>query len=594
MGYRTASDPAEFVVIYAFLGLVFLATALAFLPVGQLCGRWMEREEPLTAYGLNLAGSLAGIVTLFALSHFWAPPAAWFAPAVAILVAYSVPHGRHVALTGGIGIALIAILAWPGSRLVQTIHSPYQALERTSSDDGFLLIRAAGHYYQRVHDLSRATQEARPKLRAIANYYDLPYRLLGERHKVAVIGAGTGNDIAAALRSGSSRVDAIEIDPAIQALGAEAHPEKPYADARVRTVIDDARNFLRTTEERYDMIVYGLLDSHSLLSQASSVRLDSFVYTVEGLRDARSRLVETGVVSLSFSTVSPTLARKIYLMMTEAFDGIPPVCIRSLYDGATTFLAAKRHALEIPPARLTEIGFKNVTSDLATSTVAVDISTDDWPFFYMPQRVYPASYIGMGALVLLLSFFLVRSFQTTPKGSPHRSVFFLLGAGFMLVETKAVTELGLTFGNTWQIVGIVITGILVCAYLANSVASRIQWLDPSLPLAFLLALLAAGWWIAGRGGLPPTPAGKLTAVALLTAPVFFSGLCFSTLLRDSVRISAAMGANLLGAMVGGLIEYNSMYFGFQFLYLLAFVIYLLALAAVVVSKRTRPPLSSPA
>jgi hypothetical protein len=31
-------------------------------------------------------------------------------------------------------------------------------------------------------------------------------------------------------------------------------------------------------------------------------------------------------------------------------------------------------------------------------------------------------------------------------------VFFLLGAGFM-VETKAITELGLSFGNTWQVVG---------------------------------------------------------------------------------------------------------------------------------------------
>ena len=37
-----------------------------------------------------------------------------------------------------------------------------------------------------------------------------------------------------------------------------------------------------------------------------------------------------------------------------------------------------------------------------------------------------------------------------------------------------------------------------------------------------------------------------------------------------------MALNLLGAMCGGLLEYNSMYFGFQFLYWLALALYALA------------------
>ena len=93
---------------------------------------------------------------------------------------------------------------------------------------------------------------------------------------VAIVGAGTGNDVAAALRAKPGHVDAIEIDPVILQVGEERHPEKPYQDPRVRVVNNDARTFLRNTSNTYDLIVYGLLDSHTLLSQGSSVRLELF------------------------------------------------------------------------------------------------------------------------------------------------------------------------------------------------------------------------------------------------------------------------------------------------------------------------------
>jgi hypothetical protein len=87
-----------------------------------------------------------------------------------------------------------------------------------------------------------------------------------------------------------------------------------------------------------DLIVYGLLDSHTLLTQGASVRLDSFVYTVEGLREARSRLKPGGAISLSFVTLSPELGRKIYLMLQQVFDGRPPTVVKAGYDTSITFL----------------------------------------------------------------------------------------------------------------------------------------------------------------------------------------------------------------------------------------------------------------
>ena len=91
--------------------------------------------------------------------------------------------------------------------------------------------------------------------------------------------------------------------------------------------------------------------------------------------------------------------------------------------------------------------------------VRADVSTDDWPFLYIAARVYPRSYLFMGLVVILLSALLTGNFMRERPAFSH-AVFFFLGAGFMLVETKAITEMGLTFGNTWQVIGVAILSIL--------------------------------------------------------------------------------------------------------------------------------------
>src|SRR5262249_33724658 len=146
-----------------------------------------------------------------------------------------------------------------------------------------------------------------------------------------------------------------------------------------------ARSFLRTTTKTYDMIVYGLLDSHTLLSHASSVRLDSFVYTVEGLREARDRLKKDGVLALSFTIINESLGRKLYKMMQEAFDGDPPICVQAGYDSSTTFLQSKDGSLVLDQGLLVVTGFKETTAQFANPAIRADVSTDDWPFFYMPK-----------------------------------------------------------------------------------------------------------------------------------------------------------------------------------------------------------------
>jgi spermidine synthase len=522
---------------------------------------------------------------MFGLSYLWTPPLIWFMLASLALI-WLQSYGRRVLLLGLASMGLLlGALAWPVAPGWERIYSPYQILERGPGRAGLALIQAAGTYYQRLHDLSPQAQAAFPERRVVAAYYEFPYRLRPNAGNVVVVGAGTGNDVAAALRSGVRHVDAVEIDPAIQYLGKLYHPEQPYADRRVMAVVNDARTFLRSTTNRYDLIVYGLLDSHTLLSHTSSVRLDSYVYTVEALREARARLAPGGVLSLTFAVISPELGRKIYLMMQEAFDGHPPVSIDAQYETAVIFAQSKEGNLRLDPALLASTGFEERSAFFADPAIRADVATDDWPFFYMPQRVYPRSYLWSVGLVLALSLLLYSGFIGS---GPNRGglPFFFLGAGFMLVETKGITELGLAFGNTWQVIGIVIGAILVMAWLANWLAARRPIRRPWIPWLLLLASLGLGLAFVRAGGIESSVAGRWTAVLLLTCPLFFSGLVFSTLLSRAAEASSALGMNLLGAMAGGVLEYNSMYFGFQSLYWLAVALYAVGLLLYLGGGRT--------
>jgi hypothetical protein len=587
MGAGVFNEWSHILFLYGILTIVFLITALTFMPVGQLCGRVMERRTKLRAYGLNLLGSLLGVLLMLVASFLWTPPLVWFALCFLIIILFTVRTPSLMTVGVSFTVICTIILAWPVDPLWNRIYSPYQLLEiGRSQDTGLTLIRAAGHYYQHIHDFSDAQNAQSSEFRA---YYDFPYKARRAPANVAIVGAGTGNDVAAALRSGAGHVEAVEIDPAIMLTGRMSHPEKPYSDPRVHPVVNDARSFLRTTEQTFDLIVYGLLDSHTLLSQGSSVRLDSFVYTVEGLREARARLKSDGMISLAFTLVSDALGRKIYLMLQQAFDGRPPVCVKAL--GSIIFLESNDGSWTLPTKLVEDAGFIDKTAFYADPSLHADVSTDDWPFFYMPQRIYPISYLIMIFQVLVLSLLVgVNYFSESPKFS--HLPFFFLGAGFMLIETKGITEMGLTFGNTWQVIGIVIAGILTMAFLGNC---AVQWLNirrPLVPYLFLFAALAVGWYVAQSGGFASTPFGRLETSIVLTLPLLFSGIVFSTLLSSTGQISGMMAMNLLGAVCGGLLEYNSMYFGFQFLYLLAMGCYFLAfISGLVLPKKDIEELS---
>ncbi len=169
---------------------------------------------------------------------------------------------------------------------------------------------------------------------------------------------------------------------------------------------------------------------------------------------------------------------------------------------------------------------------------------------------------------------------------------FSTGLGFLLLESKSVTEMSLLFGSTWTVNLLVFASILTVIGVANGVAGR---LTPSALPGLFLALFAGlgiAYAVPIHALLVLPPAAQWLAGGLLVGvPVLFGALVFALLFRDHANPTRGLGYNLMGAIAGGVLEYAAMITGVKMLYLIAGMAYLVTLAAV---RRLQPaPLRAP-
>ena len=171
------------------------------------------------------------------------------------------------------------------------------------------------------------------------------------------------------------------------------------------------------------------------------------------------------------------------------------------------------------PAEWRQIGPEEIAAKLAQYPDALTPPTDDWPHLYIRERRVPREYLPVLAGVLLLSFVLVgANFRGARALDGH--FFFPEGAGFLLLETKSVTEFALLVGSTWQVNSAVFVVILLMILLANLlVLNFITRLN--VPTCYLLSGSCACWrrtfghvghWASGHWDLSVTPCwpGRLT------------------------------------------------------------------------------------
>ena len=384
-----------------------------------------------------------------------------------------------------------------------------------------------------------------------------------------IIGAGTGNDVAVALAQGAQRVDAVEIDPVLHRLGRERHPERPYQDPRVTAHVDDGRAFLERTDRRYDLILLALPDSATIVTGQAALRLENYLFTTQALEQARSLLRPGGTFAM-YNYYEPWLVDR-YANTLRAVYGTAP-CVQV---GQT--LGARREVV-------LSLGADGGTNGCATTwkpgSSTLEPSTDDRPFPYLADRSIPRFYLWMLGLILVASVLLVRvAAGPLRQMRPYTDLFFMGGA-FLLLETKNVVQFALLFGTTWFVNAAVFAGVLLSVLAAIEVARRFRLPRPALLYLGLLVALAAAWLIpqAALLSLPVVPRFA-AGVTIAFAPIFLANLVFAQRFRTIGASTVAFGANLLGAMVGGALEYLALVAGFQSLLVLVAVLYGLAFLA---------------
>jgi hypothetical protein len=571
-----------------FLGLLivfFLTTMFLFIPLGQATGEEMSPHPPIKAYIVNLLASLVGIWSFSVLSFLRTPPMVWFAIAIiGIGFYYSYLHklARSHWIIFFLTLAGIAIAG------VGKIWSPYNRLNlidfsytsRVNGETFHLgkILNVQQMFYQSAVDLSiikraelkeNGDDSIADELEQVAKQYNLPYLFVPPQSRVLVVGAGMGNDVSAALRSDMGHVDAVEIDPSILELGRKFHPENPYADPRVLAITDDARAFLNKSDQAYDLVVFGLLDSHTLLSSMTSVRLDSYVYTLNSFERVKTHLNPGGFVVITFAA-NEWIRERLGRMLIQVF-GADNVYIYIGDQTGTSFIAG-----EMTEALVSNEYVTKWEPDPAYD--GIPLPTDDWPYLYLRDRQIPSGYWWALLLIGLVALFVItRSFPEALHPDAH---FWLLGAAFLLVEFKSITELALLFGTTWFVNSLAISGILIMALFANLLVLKMKHINLGWAYGLLFTSLAFSFffpleWLAGF----PDLTKAVLSTLLLSLPLFFAGLIFSESLRRAGETSRPLASNFSGSAVGGLLEYSSSFWGIKSLYIIAVLLYAGAMVA---------------
>ena len=561
---ESSAADQNFLILPLVVGLVVSLLATLALPLGPL----LKSMPPLKAYAIDIIGSLAGIASFTILSALGTNPAVWFTVVVLLVIALEL--GRKLSLfTVGNLLALGAVLLLVFQQTLThstDIWSPYYRINEFKAQSGLVQITVDGIPHQALHPLGEPGLEP---------FYYQVYRWFPGRtyDNVLIVGAGSGSDVAIAEQQGAGHIDAVEIDPALMNIGVTQHPNQPYADPRVTPYINDGRAFLRSTDKKYDLIVFALPDSLTLVSQQSSVRLESFLFTEQAFQTVRDHLTPNGVFVLYNYYRDDWLVAKLANMLQDAFGNPPLVNIYNYHEAALAngpLVAALPNG--IPPG-------DTITPVPDVGAPTPTPATDDWPFLYLRTPFVADYYIFAIAIVLLGALIAVGlaarlTGTSIRKFSPH---FFVLGVAFLLLNTRSITTFSLLFGTTWVVNSLSFFGILCSVLLAILINYRFPIRKPTLFYIALFISIGVSFVLRPEALLfDPAWLRYLVAAGLAFAPIFFANLVFSYSFRETALADMSFASNLLGAVVGGAIEYVALITGYQALLIIVAVLYALA------------------
>jgi hypothetical protein len=572
---ESTSADVNFVVLPLVVILTTALMASLALPLGPL----LRSMPPIRAYAIDISGSLLGIAVFVALSFLATGPAVWFAVLGAALGLLALGSGPTVWSTlGGAAMVFVVVLSASVSAARHETWSPYYRITAADQTLAFVSTNPADGQQPKYLSVDGIPHQAMLTAAETATsaFHQQVYRWFPGRtfENVLIIGAGSGTDTSLALAKNAGHIDAVEIDPELARIGREFHPEHVYQDPRVTVTVNDGRAFLRSTTRKYDLIIFALTDSLTLVTSTGNVRLESFLFTDEAMASARDHLTADGVFIMYNLYREPWLVSKLTTMTSDVFGQQP---LLRLVGPAAAVIGAG-------PAVTKLAGQAPPDGTDAAPVVGDPVprqATDDWPFLYLRTPGVASYYLAALAFLLVLAVVTVgaagRVASTSlRRASPH---FFVLGAAFLLLETKSIVSFSLLFGTTWLVNAMAFFAILASVLLAIGVNARIRLRSPLVLYALLLVAIGIAYLIPGESLLIDPPELRyVVAAAIAFLPVFLANLVFTYSFRDTEAADLAFASNLVGAMVGGALEYVALLSGFRLLLVIVALLYVAALA----------------
>ncbi|CAN5365940.1 hypothetical protein BH10CYA1_BH10CYA1_19580 [soil metagenome] len=585
---------------------VFASSMFTFVGMGQYIGAIFEKMPPLRAYTINVAGALVGSGLFTLLCALQTPPGVWIIvagilylivqrrPAAFAIIAFGIVHMMFL-------VPFIAGHLY-GPDYVETLWSPYYRIDVVSTKPSQPALRAKNAHwgwdlkvnydtFQTILDCSPENLKNFPEniQKTMLASFALPWDSLHIKPKdVLILASGNGCDVAAALRNGAERVDAVDIDPVLTDLGKTLHPEKPYLDPRVHLYVMDARTYLKNCTRKYDLILYAYLDSHTAFSSLSSLRTDNYVFTVDSYREAVHLLKPDGIIYVSFISFADFLWNRHTNALAEA-SGMTPLASYS-FNGLT----GVGNMTAGPGLKLLDASTIKLPGTMrpVDTKSGVLLATDDWPFLYLPSHELSGTYVLPILMVLAFSALFVMKELKAGLGEPSNWLMMIMGMGFMLVEVRAMSDLSLMFGSTWIVNSCVISVVLIMILIGNFIAMKIQP-DLRIVVGALLLTILASTLIKPDDLLILGPSSEIVVACLLyLAPAGAAGVLFALLFKKVARPSEALAFNIFGGLIGVSLEYLSMQFGVRFLGWLCLAIYCSTLIPMSMMNK-RAPASEP-
>ena len=553
------------------LTVIFIVAAAIIACIADGVARSFAKLEPLEAYRWDLIGSISGVIGFSVLSFLGAPPIIWGVVAGLLFLGLLHDSDKKALLVRLVAVFLLFGVLAEESIGEDKAWSPYYALSWEDNEVGGIDMS--------INDVGTWKQFPVGVVSPYSFVHDV--RTADSPGDVLIIGAGSGNDVSEALARGANRVDAVEIDPLIHEIASKNHPDDPYADPRVFTHINDGRAFLERTDRQWDMILLALPDSLTVVLGQGSVRLESYLFTEEALASYNEHLRPGGVFGMYNFMRERWLVDRYASTLDQEFD--EPPCVVDFEDADHfSILVATDNASSIDCSA----GEPEGALWMASSNVPDPVS-DDHPFPYLRTAHIPSFYLLTIGLILAVSAVAVRMVAGPLKGIRRQTDVFFMGLAFLLLETKNVVQFALLFGTTWFVNALVFVSLLGSVLAAVEVSRRIKFKSQNLLYGFLALSLVLNWLVPASWLLSLGPTLRLfVGGGIAFLPVFIANLIFADRFRDEKESTTAFGANLLGAVVGGLLEYMALLMGYRSLLFIVAGAYLIALFATRKSQQT--------